>query len=98
MAKKTTTEPAPVLHDRDKMFEYTTPAGTIRIPYIENLPLSVIEDGQGMNVDEFVQTAWQHIMDEEQTRIRRDMTLSEYQDMLKTWDQESGISLGELFA
>ena len=85
-------------HPIEQMFEYKTQAGTIRIPYIENLPLAVIEDGQGMNVDQFIKNAWEHLMDEEQTNIRRAMTLTQYREMLEKWDAESHVSLGELFS
>lgn len=86
------------LHAKTDLFEYKTDEGTIRLPYLENLPMWIIEDGVGKNSGDFLSFAITNLMDEEATTARRALTLQEFNEMTTSWIDGSGIDLGELFS
>lgn len=96
MSEKKQSAPEP--HDKTDLFEYETDAGTIRIPYLENLPVGVIEDAAGKNADEFLKIAFDMLMDDEAVTARRSLTLREYNDFVAKWNDQSAIHMGEFFA
>lgn len=94
MAKKKTIQP----HGKGEKFTFETDEGVIELPFLENLPVGVIEDGAGMQVDEFFALAFKILLDDEAHQIRRAMTLHEYNTMVREWNEQSAIDMGELFA
>ena len=83
-------------HPKSQKFEYTTDAGTISFPYVENIPMGVFEDVMD-NPDQSaaVRTLLDGIMDEDSRELRRQMTFGEFQEMLDQWNEQSSLSLGE---
>lgn len=88
----------PKLHAETEMFTYETPHGTIRLPYLENLPMGLIEDAVGKTAPEMLSEAVRVLMDDETTQIRREMTIQSFNKMIEAWNDQSAIKLGELFA
>ncbi|VEI13213.1 hypothetical protein [Trueperella bialowiezensis] len=94
MAKK----PVVKLHDEQEMFEWETVHGVIRLPFLENLPMGLIEDSEGLSAQEFLSKAVRELMDEDSVAVRKKMTLQSFNKMLVAWNEQSAIKLGELFA
>lgn len=101
MAKKTTTKtesPDRVLHAEDDVFEFVTDAGTIRLPYLENVPMGIYEDHIGRPANEFLSAVMAEYMDDDAVKARRSMTIQAFNKMSEQWIETSGIELGELMS
>ena len=85
----------PTRHGKTQFFEYVTDAGTIRIPYIENIPSGIIEDAMNVPQSQVIGFILAALLDEDQNETRRAMTRWELNDMLAKWQDESVMSLGE---
>lgn len=103
--KKTTTEaPETVeqevsrpVNDIDTKFEYTFGDHTLAIPFVEHIPMGVLEDAVGnwsvgQAIDRIVAK-----LAADQDDARRALPLSVYKDFLEQWDNASAVKLGELF-
>lgn len=93
MAKKNTAKP----HEAGELFEFETGAGTVRVPFIENLPRKVVRamrdaEKNGTDVDEVL---FELAMDEEAYAISEEMTISETIEFVKAWGEASTVSWGE---
>ena len=83
-------------HAKTELFEFSTDEGTLRFPYIENIPMGIFEDVMEQeNEAAGVRMLLEGIMDEETQALRRKMTFGEFQDMLDKWNEQSAITLGE---
>lgn len=81
---------------KSELFEYETDEGTLRFPYIENIPMGVFEDVmENDNEAAGVRLLLEGIMDDETRALRRRMTFGEFQDMLEAWNEASALTLGE---
>ncbi|RTE50389.1 hypothetical protein [Actinobaculum sp. 352] len=85
-------------HPKDELFVYDNGDGIrIEIPYIENIPYGVIEDGMDADGEaDAVRVLLDGVMDEDARKARRDLTFSEFRELIETWNRESAIQLGEL--
>ncbi|WP_216395532.1 hypothetical protein [Arcanobacterium phocae] len=94
MSKKNT----PKMHAYTDLFTYTTSNGeTLSFPYLENIPMGLIEDNAGKSVQEFVSNVLVEVLQDE-ADIRRRMPLQEFNKMVEEWLKSSAITLGELVA
>lgn len=85
------------LHDESELFEWETPNGTIRIPFIENLPMGVVEDAEGLTANEFIPFVIGAVMDAEAVKVRRLMTVQGFNKMIEGWEEASAIKIADFF-
>ncbi|MDF2419718.1 hypothetical protein [Trueperella pyogenes] len=98
MAKKTNTATAdvkPVVHAKTDLFTYETDMGPIRLPYLENVPVRILEDHAEDPFPVFLAAVLEEFLDEEATKVRREMTIHEFNTMIDKWVVDSGLTLGE---
>lgn len=97
MATKKATDKKQPHHAKSDLFTFTCDAGTIKLPYIENLPRKLMREvaqtvRDGGDPDDVLFGA---LLDEKDLEVLEEMTVGEYDDLTTRWDEESSISLGE---
>lgn len=90
-------EPRPE-HAITDLFEFTSGDTTITLPYVEHIPMGVLEDavGAGKTVGNAIDSIIADLT-KDQTEARRSLPLSEYGRLISEWDEASASKLGELF-
>jgi len=96
-APKPAETPRPT-NELGSLFVFTSGETTIELPFVEHLPMGVLEDAveNATNVGKAID----HIISAlttEQTEARRALPLSEYGRLINEWNEASATSLGELF-
>ncbi|MFP7697115.1 hypothetical protein [Trueperella sp. LYQ143] len=89
-------EPVVQFHGEDELFEHVTEHGTIRLPFLENVPMGILEDNTGKPQAAFITQIIMEFSDEEAVRARRAMTIREFNEMITAWQDQSALKLGEL--
>lgn len=93
--KPANSRPEHAITDR---FEFTSGDTTISLPYVEHIPMGVLEDavGAGKTVGNAIDSIIADLT-KDQTEARRALPLSEYGRLISEWDEASTSKLGELF-
>lgn len=84
-------------NDIDSKFVFTSGDTTVRLPFVEHIPMGVLEDAVGdWNVGRAIDLVI-GALTADQSEARRALPLSEYGRMITEWDEASASKLGELF-
>ncbi|WP_461004561.1 hypothetical protein [Trueperella pyogenes] len=97
MSKKApaTVDPKPVVHEKTDLFTFETDLGQIQLPYLENVPVRILEDHAEDPFPVFLAAVLEEFLDEGATKTRREMTIHEFNTMIDKWVADSGLTLGE---
>jgi len=82
-------------HAKSEKFVFETDEARLELPYIENLPVAVIDAQQGAETEAEAQKIMFDILFEDQRDEYRKLTLGELTDLFEEWNAKSSMALGE---
>ncbi|WP_311777841.1 hypothetical protein [Trueperella abortisuis] len=89
------TTPRKKKQERGQAFTYDTPNGVLTLPYLEDVPLRLLEDHATEPVAAFLAAVLEEYLDEEANKIRREMPIKTFNQMMEAWVAASELNLGE---
>ncbi|MDV6239107.1 hypothetical protein R3J22_06145 [Trueperella bernardiae] len=95
--KKTTTvkKQAEQKVERGEMFTYTTANGALTLPYLEDVPMRLLEDHATEPMAAFLAAVLEEYLDEDANQTRREMPIKSFNQMMEEWVAASELNLGE---
>lgn len=82
-------------HAKSEKFVFETDEARLELPYIENLPVAVIDAQSEAESEAGAQKIMFDILFEDQRDEYRKLTLGELSDLFEQWGEESSMKLGE---
>lgn len=84
-------------HPKKELFTYSCDAGTVSLPYVENVPRKLARHvaeaaRKGEDADDVL---FGQLLDADGMAVLEEMTLGEYDEFTTRWNEESAIQLGE---
>ena len=95
MAAKKPADRKNARHAKSEKFVFETDDARLELPYIENLPVAVIDAQQDAESEGEAQKIMFDILFEDQRDEYRRLTLGELADLFEQWNEQSSMSLGE---
>ena len=96
MAAKKPADRKNARHAKSEKFVFETDEARLELPYIENLPVSVIDAQQDAESEAEGQKIMFDILFEDQREEYKRLTLGELADLFEQWNEQSSMALGEL--
>lgn len=82
-------------HAKSEKFVFETDEARLELPYIENLPVAVIDAQQDAETEAEAQKIMFDILFQDQRDEYRKLTLGELADLFEEWNAKSSMALGE---
>lgn len=95
MAAKKPADRKNARHAKSEKFVFETDEARLELPYIENLPVAVIDAQQDAESEAEAQKIMFDILFEDQRDEYRKLTLGELADLFEEWNAKSSMALGE---
>lgn len=95
MAKKPT-DRKNARHPKSEKYVFETDEARVELPFIENLPVAVIDAQNDAESEREAQKIMFDILFEDQRDEYKKLTLGELADLFEDWNEKSSMSLGEL--
>lgn len=86
----------PKHHAKTDRFVYETDEARLEMPYIENLPATVIDATEDAQTEREAQKIIFGILFDDQRDQYERLTVGELMDLFQRWNEESAITMGEL--
>lgn len=83
-------------HPKTEMFVFETEDAHLEMPYIENLPATVIDATDEARDEREAQKIIFGILFDDQRDQYEKLTVGELMDLFQRWNEESAITMGEL--
>ena len=96
MAAKKPADRKNARHAKSEKFVFETDEARLELPYIENLPVAVIDAQQDAETEAQAQKIMFDILFEDQREEYMRLTLGELADLFEQWNEQSSMALGEL--
>ena len=96
MAAKKPADRKNARHAKSEKFVFETDEARLELPYIENLPVAVIDAQQDAETEAQAQKIMFDILFEDQREEYKRLTLGELADLFEKWNEQSSMALGEL--
>ena len=94
MAAKKPADHKNARHAKSEKFVFETDEARLELPYIENLPVAVIDAQQDAETEAQAQKIMFDILFEDQREEYKRLTLGELADLFEQWNAESSMDLG----
>lgn len=94
MAAKKPADRKTARHAKSEKFVFETDEARLELPYIENLPVAVIDAQQDAATESEAQKIMFDILFEDQREEYKRLTLGELADLFEQWNAESSMDLG----
>ena len=94
MAAKKPADRKNARHAKSEKFVFETDEARLELPYIENLPVSVIDAQQDAETEAQAQKIMFDILFEDQREEYKRLTLGELADLFEQWNEQSSMDLG----
>ena len=94
MAAKKPADRKNARHAKSEKFVFETDEARLELPFVENLPVSVIDAQQDAETEAEGQKIMFDILFEDQRDEYRKLTLGELADLFEQWNAESSMDLG----
>lgn len=83
-------------HPKSEKFIFETDEARLELPYIENLPVSVIDAQADAEDEREAQKIMFDLLFAEQRDEYGRLTIGELSDLFEQWNEESSITMGEI--
>lgn len=94
MAAKKPADRKNARHPKSEKFVFETDEARLELPYIENLPVAVIDAQQDAETEAGAQKIMFDLLFQDQRDEYKKLTLGELTDLFKQWNEESAMDLG----
>lgn len=94
MAKKPT-DHKKARHAKSEKFVFETDEARLELPYVENLPVTVIDAQNDAEDERAAQRIMFDILFEDQRDEYKKLTLSELTDLFEQWNEQSAMSMSD---
>lgn len=95
MAAKKPADRKNARHAKSEKFVFETDEARLELPYVENLPVSVIDAQNEADTESEAQKIMFDILFEDQRDEYKKLTLGELSDLFQQWNEKSSMNLGE---
>lgn len=96
MAAKKPADRKKARHPKSELFVFETEDARLELPYVENLPVEVIDAQTDAENEREAQKIMFGILFDDQREEYSKLTIGELSDLFEAWNENSAMSLGEL--
>ena len=95
MAAKKPADRKTARHPKSEKFVFETDEARLELPYVENLPVSVIDAQNDAETEQQAQKIMFDILFEDQRDEYKKLTIGELSDLFDEWNEKSSISMSD---
>lgn len=95
MATKKPADRKTARHAKSEKFVFETDEATLSLPFIENLPVAVIDAQTDAENEQQAQKIMFDILFEDQRDEYRKLTIGELSDLFEAWNAESSMTMSD---